>query len=425
MALLTENLKVYLVGGAVRDRLMGHEVEDRDWVVTGATPEEMIERGFRPVGKDFPVFLHPETQEEYALARTERKTAPGYHGFEFHSDPGVTLEQDLRRRDLTINAIAQDPGGTLIDPWGGRHDLEKGVLRHVSPAFAEDPVRILRVARFAARFAAQKFEVAPETITLMRGMVGAGEADTLVPERVWQEMDKALGHDGFRRFIEVLREADALAVILPEVEALFGVPQPAKYHPEIDSGLHTLMVLDAAAALQANQKEMFAALVHDLGKALTPMDQLPAHRCHEQRGKVPVKSVCDRLKVPATYRKLALKVCENHLLMHRIHELKPLTTLNLLEALDGFRNSDEVRAFILCCAADMRGRLGNECDPYSQGEKLWQYFSAALSVNSGEIAASAAAGNEVNGEWIKRAVRQARIDAIAAVRDECPGEKSG
>ena len=418
MTILTNNLEVYLVGGAVRDELMGHKVKDRDWVVTGATPEEMIERGFRPVGKDFPVFLHPETHEEYALARTERKTAPGYHGFEFCSDPSVTLEQDLMRRDLTINAIAQDQSGVLIDPYGGQQDLEAHVLRHVSPAFAEDPVRILRVARFAARFSTQNFEVADETIALMQSMVGAGEANALVSERVWQEMDKALGHKGFRRFIEVLREADALAVVLPEVEALFGVPQPSKYHPEIDSGLHTLMVLDAAAVLHANRKEMFAALVHDLGKALTPVDLLPAHRGHEQHGKLPVNSLCDRLKVPAAYRKLALKVCENHLLMHRIHELKPVTVLNLLEALDGFRNPGEVRAFVTCCTADMRGRLGNERDPYPQAERLFQYLSAAASVDSGEIAAQAS-GPKGDGERIKHGVRQARIAAIAAVRDTC------
>lgn len=415
----TENLKIYLVGGAVRDRLMGHEVKDRDWVVTGATPEKMIERGFRPVGKDFPVFLHPETQEEYALARTERKTAPGYHGFEFCSDPDVTLEQDLLRRDLTINAIAQDQNGTLIDPWGGCADLEKRVLRHVSPAFAEDPVRILRVARFAARFAEQDFEVAEDTLKLMQQMVGAGEANALVAERVWQEMDAALGQPGFRRFIEVLREADALAVILPEVEVLFGVPQPAKYHPEIDTGMHTLMVLDAAAKMQATNREMFAALVHDLGKALTPVDQLPAHRNHEKRGRAPVAALCDRLRVPVAYRQLALKVCEFHLLMHRIYELKPATVLKLLEALDGFRNPDEVRGFVTCCAADMRGRLGNERDPYPQSELLLEYLAAAVSVDSGEIARAFEVGT--NGERIKQAVRRARTEAIAAVRKMVAG----
>ena len=424
MTLLTDNLEVYLVGGAVRDQLMGHEVKDRDWVVTGVTVAEMIERGFRPVGKDFPVFLHPETHEEYALARTERKTAPGYHGFEFCSDPGVTLEQDLMRRDLTINAIAQDPSGVLIDPWGGQLDLQKRILRHVSPAFAEDPVRILRVARFAARFAAQNFKVADETMALMQSMVGAGEANALVPERIWKEMDRALGQEGFRRFVEVLREADALAVVLPEVDALFGVPQPSKYHPEIDSGLHTLMVLDAAEALRANRQEMFAALVHDLGKALTPADQLPAHRGHERRGTLPVNALCDRLKVPAAYRKLALTVCENHLLMHRIHELKPVTVLNLLEALDGFRNPAEVRAFVTCCTADMRGRLGNEHDPYPQGERLLQYLSEASSVDSGAIA-TRVSGSHSDGERIRQAVRQARTEAIAAVQDKCADNELG
>ena len=410
----TENLRIYLVGGAVRDRLMGREVKDRDWVVTGATPEEMIERGFRPVGRDFPVFLHPETQEEYALARTERKIAPGYHGFEFCSDPNVTLEQDLMRRDLTINAIAQDQSGTLIDPWQGCEDLENRVLRHVSPAFAEDPVRILRVARFAARFAEQDFKVAEETLILMQQMVDAGEANALVAERVWQEMDAALGHPGFRRFIEVLREVDALAVILPEVESLFGVPQPPKYHPEIDTGLHTLMVLDAAAKIQANNREMFAVLVHDLGKALTPADLLPAHRNHEQRGRAPVEALCDRLRVPTAYRQLALKVCEFHLLMHRIHELRPAKVLKLLEALDGFRNPDEVRGFVTCCTADMRGRLGNERSTYPQGELLLEYLAAAASVDSGEIARTF--NTDVDGEKIKHAVRHARTEAIDAVK---------
>ncbi|MGI9319139.1 MAG: multifunctional CCA addition/repair protein [bacterium] len=406
-------MTVYLVGGAVRDQLLGHKVKDRDWVVTGTTPEEMIDLGFRPVGKDFPVFLHPETQEEYALARTERKTAPGYHGFEFFSDPSVTLEQDLLRRDLTLNAMAQDRNGKLIDPWGGHRDLDNRVLRHVSPAFAEDPVRILRVAKFAARFAAQDFKVADETLNLMQEMVAAGEANALVAERVWQEMDAALGYAGFRCFIEVLRDSDALAAILPELEALFGVPQPQKYHPEIDTGLHTLMVLEAAANMHASNKEMFAVLVHDLGKALTPKDQLPAHRHHEQRGKQPVAALCDRLRVPTAYRQLALKVCEFHLLMHRMPELKPATILKLLEALDGFRKPEEVRAFVTCCTADMRGRLGKEKEPYPQGEMLLAYFNAATNVDSGKIAGALAEG--ASGERIKQAVRRARIDAIKSV----------
>jgi tRNA nucleotidyltransferase (CCA-adding enzyme) len=411
---VTENLSIYLVGGAVRDQLMGLEVKDRDWVVTGATPAQMIERGFRPVGKDFPVFLHPQTQEEYALARTERKTAPGYQGFAFISDPTVTLEQDLMRRDLTINAMAQDQEGNLIDPWGGQLDIENRVLRHVSPAFVEDPVRVLRLARFAARFAQQNFKVAEDTLKLMQDMAISGEVDALVAERVWQELDAALGYAGFRRFVEVLRDADALAVILPEVEALFGVPQTAQYHPEIDSGLHTLMVLDAAARANANRKEMFAVLVHDLGKALTPHNQLPAHRGHEKRGRAPVEALCDRLRVPTAYRQLALKVCEHHLLMHRMNELKPATVLKLLEALDSFRKPDEVRAFVTCCAADMRGRLGSEDDPYPQGDTLLKYYAAAALVDSGRISSSFKDGG--SGEQIKHAVRQARINAIKDVR---------
>lgn len=415
---LTKNLTTYLVGGAVRDQLLGLAVKERDWVVIGATPEQMLKLGFRPAGKDFPVFLHPQNGEQYALARTERKTARGYHGFEFVSDPTVTLEQDLMRRDLTVNAIAMQHNGKLIDPWGGKADLDARVLRHVSDAFAEDPVRILRVARFSARFAEQGFMVNPSTMRLMRQMVTAGEVDALVAERVWQEMHGALGLRFFPRFIEVLRQCGALARLLPEVDVLFGVPQTAQYHPEIDTGRHVMMALNAAVAAsrdrQPDARVAFAVLLHDLGKGLTPEQELPAHHGHEQSGLQPVNQVCDRLRVPADFRRLALKVCEFHLHMHQIHQLKATTIMKLLQSLDAFRRVDDLNDFIICCKADSLGRGGQRPPHYDQGKLLTACYQAATTVDGGAIAATLV-NTQQPGKATGEAIRRARIKAIAAV----------
>ena len=360
-------MKTYLVGGAVRDRRLGLAGADRDHVVVGATPEQMIAEGFRPVGKDFPVFLHPQTGEEYALARTERKTAPGYRGFVFHADPGVTLEDDLVRRDFTINAMAEDESGALVDPFDGERDLRERVLRHVSPAFAEDPVRILRGARFLARFAPLGFALAPETLALMRDMVERGEVDHLVPERVWQEMQRALASARPSAFIGVLRDSGALAKLLPEVDALFGVPQRAEFHPEIDAGIHTQMVCDQAARLApGNARIGFAALVHDLGKALTPAEVLPKHIQHERTGVAPVRAVCGRYKVPTDYRELAVAACREHLNVHRLDELRPETVHELIARCDGFRQPQRIAEMAVVCEAAKRGRLGREDEAYPQ-----------------------------------------------------------
>jgi len=409
----THNLEIYLVGGAVRDQLLGLEVKDRDWVVVGATPEEMIKRGFKSVGKDFPVFLHPGTGEEYALARSERKTARGYHGFEFVSDPTITLEQDLKRRDLTINAVARDPAGKIIDPWGGVVDLRQRRIRHVSRAFSEDPVRVLRVARFAARYKNRGFTVDRETVALMQEMVDQGEVDALTPERVWQETEQALKQKNCATFFEELRRCRALKGIMPEVDALFGVPQTAKYHPEIDTGKHILLSLEAAQKITGNPLILFAVLVHDLGKALTPKAELPAHRKHEERGIEPVNRLCDRLRVPKKYRLLALKVCQNHLLCHRIATLRASTILKLLERLDGFRNPDVVSQFTVCCTADMRGRTGFETVEYEQAELVEECYLAAQSVDTGNIAAQYTDGNK-----IRNAIRQQRVRAIKQAKTE-------
>lgn len=373
-------MKVYLVGGAVRDRLLGRAVGERDWVVVGADSEALTGRGFKSVGKDFPVFLHPETGEEYALARTERKTAPGYHGFEFHAAPDVTLEEDLRRRDLTINAMAEDEGGRLVDPHGGRKDLEARLLRHVSPAFREDPVRILRIARFAARYAPLGFDVAPDTLELMREMVAAGEADHLVAERVWKELSRAMGEPRPDAFVRVLRACDALARILPEVDALFGVPQPERWHPEIDTGEHVLMALRAAAAMEVQADVVFCVLVHDLGKARTPAEVLPSHVGHEGRGVPLVKAACERLGVPRAWRELAVLVTREHLNVHRAFELKPATLIKLLTALDAWRRPERLPKVLIACKADARGRLGNESASYSQKEFIERVYSAAAAV---------------------------------------------
>lgn len=401
-------MQVYIVGGAVRDRLLGLPVKDRDWVVVGASVENMLQQGYKPVGKDFPVFLHPHTHEEYALARTERKTGKGYHGFAFHADESVTLEQDLARRDLTINAIAQDDQGRLIDPYHGQQDLRAGVLRHVSPAFAEDPVRILRLARFAARFG---FSVAPETMQLMQSMVAAGEVDALVAERVWQEMAKALQEDKPSRFFLILRECGALQRILPEVDALFGVPQRADYHPEIDTGDHVMRVIDMAASMQQPLVVRFAALTHDLGKALTPADILPRHIGHEARGEKPLLALCTRLRVPAECRDLARITVLNHTKVHGTAQMKPSTILRLFKDCDALRRPERFRQMLAAGIADARGRLHFETDPYPQASWLEQLLTAALTVDAGSIARTCSEPGQ-----IAAAVDKARTQAIASAR---------
>jgi tRNA nucleotidyltransferase (CCA-adding enzyme) len=405
-------MQIYLVGGAVRDKLLGQAVVDRDYVVVGADADAMLAQGYKPVGKDFPVFLHPDSGEEYALARTERKSGRGYHGFTFHADPSVTLEQDLARRDLTINAMAEDEHGALVDPFGGARDLEARVLRHVAPAFVEDPVRVLRVARFAARYAPLDFTVADETMALMQQMVEAGETDHLVAERVWTETRKALGEAQPSAFLRVLREAGALRVLLPEVDALYGVPQRAEFHPEVDTGVHVEMVLDMAAQLApGNDLVGFCALTHDLGKALTPADMLPKHIGHEHAGIAPLRALCARLKVPTEYQALAELVCREHLNAHRALELKPATVLRLLEALDALRRPSRLDVFLAACEADKRGRLGHADDAYPQAACLRAARDAAAQVD-----AAAFVADGLTGPAIGAAMQQARIAAIAALR---------
>ncbi|PKM44917.1 MAG: multifunctional CCA addition/repair protein [Gammaproteobacteria bacterium HGW-Gammaproteobacteria-1] len=412
-------MQIYLVGGAVRDKLLGLEPQDRDWVVVGATPAEMLAQGFRPVGKDFPVFLHPETGEEYALARTERKTAPGYHGFEFHADPTVTLEEDLRRRDLTINAMAEAPDGSIIDPFGGRDDLIDGRLRHVSPAFAEDPVRILRLARYAARYGKWGFHVAHGTNALMRQMVESGEVDALVPERVWQELARALGEDMPQRFFEVLRGCGALARIFPELDRLFGVPQPKVHHPEEDTGVHTLMVLAQAARLTPDTRVRFAALVHDLGKGTTPSEEWPRHIAHEHRGVHLVQRLCDRLKVPNDYRELALTVTRYHGVYHRADELRAATLYDTLEAVGALRRPERLEQFLLACEADSRGRTGFEEQAFDQPAIFRAAYDAALQVQAGEVVAAGYEGKAVGEE-----LRRRRVQAIKRLRPEAGEEQA-
>lgn len=402
-------MEVYLVGGAVRDARLGLPVIERDWCVVGATPEEMTDRGYRPVGKDFPVFLHPESGEEYALARTERKSGRGYHGFTFNTSPDVTLEQDLARRDLTINAIAQSTDGEIIDPFDGLVDIEARRLRHVSEAFREDPVRILRAARFAARFAALGFELADETLQLMAGMVAEGEADTLAPERVWAETVKALNTEQPQKYFDVLRQCNALQVVYPELDALFGIPQPAKWHPEIDCGMHTLLVLEQAAGLSDNLAVRFAALTHDLGKATTPKDILPGHAGHEKRSVRLIRKLCERLPVPVACRELALIVAEFHGHCHRALELKPTTVLKVLERSDAFRRPERFEQFLLACEADARGRTGLEDRPYPQADYLRGAFSAAQSVGVTEFVDAG-----LEGAAIGKALQEKRAAAIAA-----------
>ena len=400
-------MKTYAVGGAVRDELLGLPVKDRDWVVVGATPQEMLAQGFLAVGRDFPVFLHPQTHEEYALARTERKTAPGYTGFAFHAAPGVTLEEDLVRRDLTINAIARDEAGTIIDPHGGRADIAARVLRHVSPAFAEDPVRILRVARFAARFT--DFTVAPETLNLMRAMTAAGEVDALVAERVWQELARGLMEARPSRMFELLRQCGALARLLPEVDALWGVPQRADYHPEVDTGVHVMMVIDMAARLGAALPARFAALTHDLGKARTPADILPRHHGHETKSVALVEGVCERLKVPVDCRDVARLAARYHGDMHRVGELRPETKLTLLERCDALRRPERFELILLACEADYRGRLGWEERDYAQAAAWRATLAAVRGVDAGAIALAS-----VDPKHIPANVGKARVEAIKA-----------
>lgn len=406
-------MQTYLVGGAVRDKRLGVPVTDRDYVVVGATPDEMVKQGFRPVGADFPVFLHPTTKEEYALARTERKSGHGYKGFTVYAAPDVTLEEDLRRRDLTINAMAETLDGGLIDPFGGARDLEQGLLRHVSPAFAEDPVRILRVARFAARFAPRGFRIADETMALMRGMVEAGEVDHLVPERVWTELDRALGEDMPSRFFEVLRTCGALARLFPELDALYGVPQPPKYHPEIDTGVHIMLVIDQAARLSVDKRVRFAALMHDVGKGTTPRSEWPRHIGHEARSVALIETFCERFRAPSDYCELALLVARHHGLCHRLFELRPSTVLELLEALDGFRRPERVEAYAIACEADARGRTGLEADPYPQRQQLLAALAAARAIDATAIAAQAREQG-LAGEAIGARIREHRVLAVKA-----------
>jgi tRNA nucleotidyltransferase (CCA-adding enzyme) len=404
-------MQVYLVGGAVRDSLLGLPVTERDWVVVGATRDELLRLDYREVGRDFPVFLHPQTHEEYALARLERKVAPGYRGFEFQFGPEVTLEQDLGRRDLTINAIAQAGDGTLIDPFGGRRDLAARILRHTSAAFIEDPVRVLRVARFAARFAPLGFRIAPETLELMRAVVARGELDALVAERVWQESEKALRSQEPCEFFRVLRDCGALRVIYPEIDALFGVPQPAEWHPEIDTGVHTLMVLEQATRLSAEPAVRFAALVHDLGKGTTPREQWPRHHGHEQSGVTLIERLAARLRIPAEYRDLAVIVARAHGNVHRAFELRPQTVLEFFETADAFRRPERFAQVLLACEADSRGRTGLEDRAYPQREYLQAARDAAASVRPDP--ADIAAGD---GARIAAQLRAQRQKAIASVR---------
>ncbi len=405
-------MKTYLVGGAVRDRLLGLPPGDRDHVVVGETPEAMLAAGFKPVGRDFPVFLHPRTGEEYALARTERKSGRGYRGFVVDSDPAVTLEEDLGRRDFTINAMAEDEDGRLADPYDGLRDLEARVLRHVGPAFVEDPLRVLRAARFMARFAPLGFQVAPDTMALMRKMSASGELDALVPERVWQELTRALASPRPSAFLRTLHDSGALQAVLPEAEALYGVPQRADYHPEVDTGIHIEMVCDMAARLAPGDDAIgFAALTHDLGKALTPAEELPQHIQHEQRGVAPLLALCERLKVPAAHRDLAVMACREHLNVHRLAELRDDTVHDLLARCDAFRKPERIAQLALVCEADKRGRGGMADADYPQGRELVRLHAAALAVRGADVAREG-----LEGPALGAALRKARISAIRQAR---------
>ncbi len=400
-------MRVYLVGGAVRDRLLGHPYHEKDYVVVGATPEQLIAQGYQPVGKDFPVFLHPKTKEEYALARTERKSGHGYHGFEFYTDPSITLEDDLIRRDLTINAMAMDDDGTIYDPYHGQQDLADKILRHVSPAFAEDPLRVLRVARFAARYAQYGFTVADETLDLMRQLTESGELNALTPERIWKETSRALMEDHADVYFEVLRACGALKVLFPEINALYGVPQRPEYHPEIDCGIHTMMALQQACKAHYSLDVRFAVLMHDLGKALTPIDELPRHIMHEERGIKPVTEVCDRLRVPTQTKQLALAVCKEHLKCHQAFTLKAGTVWRLLQRLDVLRRPERVEAFLQACECDAKGRLGLEDRPYPQAKYLLDAMQMVRTIKASDLPP------EITGADIGEMLIQKRIEAIS------------
>ncbi|WP_347251506.1 multifunctional CCA addition/repair protein [Legionella sp.] len=396
-------MKVYLVGGAVRDQLLGYPIKERDWVVVGATPEQMRQQGYQQVGRDFPVFLHPSTREEYALARTERKSGQGYYGFDCDYNQQVTLEEDLLRRDLTINAMAQDEQGQLVDPYHGQADLKSKILRHVSDAFVEDPVRVLRVARFAARYHHLGFKLADETRALMYAMVKRGELAYLVAERVWQEWQRSLEENHPEMFIQVLRACGALKAILPEIDVLFGVPNPKKYHPEVDSGVHSLMSLQAAVQLSSDPTVRFAALLHDLGKAKTPMEEWPKHYKHEERGVEVIQSLCERLRIPADYRKFAVLVAKLHLNIHRLFELQPKTIVKILEQTDAFRRPERFEKLLLACESDARG-CGNTKIDYQQGS-FWRYVLTECA----KVTAQHLIEQGFHGEAIKDALHQRRV----------------
>lgn len=405
-------MQVYLVGGAVRDHLLGHPYHEKDYVVVGATPEQLLAEGYQPVGKDFPVFLHPKTKEEYALARTERKSGVGYHGFQFFTDTSVKLEDDLIRRDLTINAMAMDETGTVYDPYGGQQDLQHKILRHVSDAFTEDPLRVLRVARFAARYATYGFTVAEETLQLMRKIAQSGELSALTPERVWKETSRALMEDHADVYFQILKDCDALEVLFPEINALFGVPQRPEYHPEIDCGIHTLMALKQACLANYSLEVRFAVLVHDLGKALTPVDELPRHIMHEERGIPPVTQICDRLKVPTVLKNLALIVCKEHLKCHQVKNLKPGTLWRLLQRLDVLRRPEKVEAFVQACECDAKGRLGLEQRPYPQAQYMLDAMQIVRNIRAQDLP------EHVSGPEIGEMLIQYRIDALAKFKEQ-------
>ncbi len=404
--------QIYLVGGAVRDRLLGHPYHEKDWVVVGATPEIMLKAGYQQVGKDFPVFLHPESGEEYALARAERKIAAGYHGFEVDSTPTITLEEDLLRRDLTINAIAEDRNGKLIDPYNGLEDLKSKKLRHVSDAFAEDPVRVLRLARFYARYSPYGFTIAPETKELVQKMIDAGELEHLVPERVWAEMVKALSEERPEQFFYALKELNALPLLFPEIANLFGVPQTERYHPEIDSGIHTMMALAKSAEITDDLPTRFAVLCHDFGKAITPKEEWPSHKMHEIRGVPIVQYFCERLKAPKEYRDIALKVTELHLLMHQLRSLRPKTLLKLFTKLDAFRRPQYLVKFIDACQADAQGRLGFENSPFPQRHFLLYLYEGLKNLNISELLKSTQRTD------IPRVIEEERIKLIKTMIKE-------
>ena len=406
-------MKTYLVGGAVRDQLLNLPIKDRDWVVVGASPQAMLDQGYKQVGADFPVFLHPDTQEEYALARTERKQGHGYQGFAVAFGPEITLEEDLLRRDLTINAMAQDASGEIVDPFNGKQDLENRILRHVSDAFVEDPLRVLRVARFAARFAHLGFTIAKETLDLMHDIALSGELQHLTAERVWQETERALSERSPAVYFESLKTCGALASTFAELDALFGVPQPEKHHPEIDTGIHSLLCLEQASKLSKEGEVRFAALIHDLGKGLTPEARWPRHIAHEKTGLSPITALCDRLKAPNSYRELALKTCEFHTHIHKAFELKPATIWKVFRALDALRRPERFEAFLQACTADARGRTGFEDSTYPQAD----YFRSLLKVIN-DVSPQTFVQQGFIGAELGQAIEQGRIDAIATAKPQ-------